>query len=283
LLRKPHKIAATARAAMLVSLVMVLCAAAAAQKVQFVPENKSEVLRHFEDMPLSDSDRAARIKVLFSREGCDGDMLQEQTVEGSPTPNIICSLRGDGEATVIVGAHYDRNSSAGRPIDNWSGAALLPALYHSLHEKKRHHNFVFVAFADKGEELTGAKSFAAHLSPAQLRSTEAMVSLDVLGLSPTKVWTSHSDKDLVHYLVVMEYTLKIPGSQIDMEAAGSTDAEPFAALQIPHITIHSLTQQNLADGATTPFRPTNYYDSYRLLCGYLAYLDTVLKPRSAPE
>jgi hypothetical protein len=263
-------------------VVAVFWAASAAQKVQFVPESKAEVLQHFQEMPLNDLERAARIKLLFTREGCDGGLLQEQPVEGAATPNIICRLPGEGEATVVVGAHYDRNSSA-RPIDNWSGAALLPALYHSLHERKRRHNFVFVAFADTGGELTGARSFAAHLSPLQLRGIEAMVNLDVLGLSPTKFWGSRSDKELVHDLVVMEYTLRIPASQIDLETAASTDTEPFASLQIPSITIHSLTQQNLADGATTTFRPTNYYDTYRLLCGYLAYLDIVLKLKTALE
>jgi hypothetical protein len=276
---KRLKTATAWRAAGVALLVALLWAAGAAQKVQFVPENKGEILLHFQEMPLNDPERAAQIKALFAQEGCDGSMLQEQPVEGASTPNIICRLQGEGDATVIVGAHYDRNSSAARPIDNWSGAALLPALYHCLHQRKRHRSFIFVAFADKGGDLTGARFFAAHLSPAQVRGTQAMVNLDVLGLSPTKVWASRSDKELVHNLVVMMYTLKIPGSQVDMEGAGSTDAEPFASLQIPSITIHSLTQQNLAEGATTAFRPTNYYDTYRLLCGYLAYLDTVLKPR----
>ena len=65
----------------------------------------------------------------------------------------------------------------------------------------------------------------------------------------------------------------------DIAAAGTTDSDPFAAQQIPQITIHSLTQQNVTTGATTQFRPGNYYDTYRLLCGYLAYLDQTLKPR----
>ena len=30
-------------------------------------------------------------------------------------------------------------------------------------------------------------------------------------------------------------------------------------------------------------RPNNYYDTYRLLCGYLAYLDQTLKPRQHSE
>jgi hypothetical protein len=269
----------TARLTALALCLTVLWVAGAGQKVQFVPENKSEVLQRFKEMPLSDQDRAAAIKALFIQEGCNGSLLQEQPVQGSDVPNITCLLRGEGEETIIVGAHYDRTSSGGRRIDNWSGASLLPAIYHSLHSRKRRHNFLFVAFADKGDELTGASFFARNLSASQRQSAEAMVNLDVLGLSPTKVWSSHSDKELVHDLVVMEYALKLPASQVDMDTAGSTDSEPFASRQIPHITIHSLTQQNLSAGGITSFQPNNYYNTYRLVCGYLAYLDTILKPR----
>ena len=170
-------------------------------------------------------------------------------------------------------------SSAQRPLDNWSGAAILPALYQSLRSRKRSHSFVFVAFADSGANPVGAEFFVSHLAHTQLDRAEAMINVDALGLSPTKVWTAHSDKDLVHSLIVMVYALKLSASQIDMAAAGATDSDPFAARHIPQITIHSLTQQNVTTGATTQFRPSNYYDTYRLLCGYLAYLDQKLKPR----
>lgn len=260
---------------------MVACGACAAQKLQYAPLEKSAVLERMKDTPASDSLRAARMKDLFAEAGCNGNHLQERQ-SPSGAPNIVCLLPGEGDATVIVGAHYDRNASSQRPFDNWTGASLLPALYQSLHDRKRHHTFVFVAFADHGTDLVGAESFAGGMSAPDRHRTEAMVNLDVLGLSPTKVWTSHSDKDLVHSLVIMVYTLKIPASQIGMETVGVTDSEPFAARHIPRITIHSLTQQNL-EGVATPFRPNNYYDTYRLLCGYLAYLDVTLKPRSPAE
>ena len=44
-----------------------------------------------------------------------------------------------------------------------------------------------------------------------------------------------------------------------------------------------MTEANLAGGTTTAFRPDNYYDTYRLICGYLAYLDVALKARPHPE
>ena len=260
-------------------MIVLLCGACLAQKVQFTPAEKSLLLERMKDIPGTNADRAARLKELFTQAGCNGNSLFEQKVEGAETPNIICRL-GTGEGdTVIVGGHYERTSSAQRPLDNWSGAAILPALYQSLRERKRNHSFVFVAFADNGNDPAGAEFFARHLTRAQLNRAEAMINVDALGLSPTKVWTAHSDKDLVHALIVMVYALKLPASQIDIAAVGNTDSDPFAARHIPQITIHSLTQQNVTTGATTQFRPNNYYDTYRLLCGYLAYLDQSLKPR----
>jgi len=257
------------------------CPAGMAQKLEYAPLEKSAVLERTKDVPASDSLRAARMRDLFADAGCNGRFLQEQP-SSSGEPNVICRLPGESDETVIVGAHYDASAASQRPFDNWTGASLLPSLYQSLRQRKRHHTFVFVAFADHGTDLAGSESFAGHMSSSESRHTEAMVNLDALGLSPTKVWASHSDKDLVHSLVIMVYSLKLPASQIDMETAGATDSEPFAARHIPRITIHSLTRQNL-EGAATPFRPNNYYDTYRLLCGYLAYLDVTLKPRSSVE
>ena len=263
--------------------IVLLCGACLAQKVQFTPAEKSLVLERMKEIPGTNADRAARLKELFIQAGCNGNSLFEQKVEGADAPNIVCRLgTGDGD-TVIVGGHYERTSSTQRPLDNWSGAAILPALYQSLRERKRNHSFVFVAFADNGNYPAGAEFFARHLTRSQLDRAEAMINVDALGLSPTKVWTAHSDKDLVHALIVMVYALKLPASQIDIAAVGNTDSDPFAARHIPQITIHSLTQQNVTTGATTQFRPNNYYDTYRLLCGYLAYLDQSLKPRPHSE
>jgi Peptidase family M28 len=257
----------------------VSCALGSAQKVQFTAAGRAEILDRVKDAPATDSERASRIKAWFGEAGCNGALLREQAVPGSPAPNVICELRGEGSGAVIVGAHYE-TASAARPLDNWNAAALLPALYKALRGQRRHHHFIFVAFADQGGDLPGSRFFAGHMSPEELHRAEAMVNLDVLGLSPTKVWTSHSDKDLVHHLVIMVYALKLPASQIDMERASTTDSEAFASVQVPTITIHSLTEPNLAAGEATAFRPGNYYDTYRLVCGYLAYLDLTLKPRT---
>jgi Iap family predicted aminopeptidase len=229
--------------------------------------------------PDTDEQRASRLRVLFADAGCRGSMLSEQALEKESVPNIVCRLPGDRDGTIIVGAHYDRPSSSQRPIDNWSGAALLPGLYQCLKGHKRHRSIVFVAFSDHDNIPAGAEFFAGHLSPDELKQVRAMVNVDVLGLSPTKIWTAHSDKDLVNDMVHMVYVLKIPASQIDITSAGTTDSQPFAQRGIPQITVHSLTRQNLENRHASRFQPRNYYDSYMLLCGYIAYLDERLKAR----
>src|SRR5882724_3498767 len=259
--------------------IVVLCGAGLAQRVQFVPANETTILQRMKNIPEDNQERVAGLKALFSAAGCNGAELTEQPVDGVEIPNITCRLRGAGSDTIIVGAHYERASSTQRPLDNWSGASLLPALYQSLQGRTRRHNFIFVAFADKGNDTAGAEFFTRHLGQPELDRTEAMINVDALGLSPTKISVAHSDKDLVHDLVVMVYALKLSASQIDIAPAGNTDSEPFAQRRIPQITVHSLTQQNVASGETTEFRPSNYYDTYRLLCGYLAYLDQTLQPR----
>ena len=180
---------------------------------------------------------------------------------------------------VIVGAHYDRNISA---EVRWTTGVELQ-FFLRFTKACGAESATTVLFLWRlpivALILSGAEFFASHLAHTQLDRAEAMINVDALGLSPTKVWTAHSDKDLVHSLMVMVYALKLPASQIDMAAAGATDSDPFAERHIPQITIHSLTQQNVTTGATTQFRPFNYYDTYRLLCGYLAYLDQSLKPR----
>lgn len=263
------------RPAILAIIMLEICGLCWGQKVRFNPASEAEVVDRARKAPPDDHGRAQRIKALFRETGCTA--LREQNVDGLPEPNIICELHGDASRTIIVGAHYEAPAVPGS-IDNWSAAAALPGLYQCLKGAKRNHRILFVAFADRAGHAAGAEYFAAHLSDEEIRNTQAMINLDVLGFSPTKVWASHSNKDLLHSLVIMVYTLKLPVSRVEIHDEAD-DSEPFAARNIPQITLHSLTRQHLEGTAAMQFRPANYYDSYRLICGYIAYLDKTLKSR----
>jgi len=174
------------RGTALAILIVGLCGFCPAQKVRFSPANKSEVLQRAKNIPTSDQERARQLTEWFREAGCKGNLLSEQKVEGSEFPNIVCRMKGKADEKIIVGAHYDRASSAQRPFDNWSGALLLPSLYQCLRTRRRRHTVIFVAFADHGDQPTGAEAFLNQLSPAELKGAKAMINLVLWGSHPQR-------------------------------------------------------------------------------------------------
>lgn len=273
----------------LILLVAVLFPLCHAQKFRFSPLTEPALRQREGDAPANLQDREARIEDLFVQAGCARDRLSKQPLQNGAGTNVICRLPGKSKETIIVGANYDQEA-----LDNWTSASLLPSLYQSLSGRKRRHTFIFVAFADSAGDLAGSQFFAGQMSQADVDHSKAMINLDALGFSPTKISATDSDKKLVELFVTVMYILKQMGSQVDISRAVHVDSEPFASLHIPQITIHSLTHEAVADlgpGEQPPvavpdtdfahletgFRPDLYYNSYRLISGYLAFLDESLK------
>jgi Zn-dependent M28 family amino/carboxypeptidase len=144
----------------------------------------------------------------------------------------------------------------------------------------RKHTLVFAAFADEERGLLGSRAFVKQLGQSKSLIT-AMVNLDTLGLSDTKVWASHSDKDLVGWLFGVAKALQLPVAVVNVDNVGDTDSESFRAQKIPTITIHSITQETFkilhspADRIEA-VRFDEYYRTYQLILSYIALLDAKL-------
>lgn len=265
-------------------LVLALVSLVHAQRFRFSQISQTVVLQREEHAPDNQEEREARIKQLFVQAGCG--TASEQQLAQLPGANVVCLLPGKSKETIIVGATYSQMAP-----DNWSGASLLPSLFQTLSSTRRRHTFIFVAFADGRNNLAGSEFFAGQMTPLDVGQTEAMVNLEALGFSPTKISSSDSDKKLVKDFMTVAYALKQMASQVDVSKGVHVDSEPFAFRHIPQITIHSLTTDAVADlqspksdpdgqkNDPEEFRADFYYKSYTLLSGYLAYLDEVLKPR----
>lgn len=226
--------------------------------------------------------RESIIRKLFAESGCAKPNLSEESVRPALPPNVICMLPGKTPEVIVVGAHTDKVPSAGDGVvDNWSGASLLPSLLFSLNAQKRHHTFVFVGFTGEERGLIGSEYYVDHLSADQRAHIEAMVNMDSLGLTETKVWASHADKALLDALASVATASKLPLSTVNVDKLGTTDSESFAGYHIPRITLHSVTPERMrilhsADDTMLAINMDDYCDSYRLIAEYLAYLDNVL-------
>jgi len=259
-------------------MLLIFPAVACAQLGRFKALEKAVIRDRLQQFALGNSIRGSTVKRLFREAGCSGERLTEQAVPHAEGPNLICTLPGSGDKTIVVGAHFDHVRSGDGVIDNWSGASLLPSLFQSLSSEPRRHTFVFVGFTDEERGFVGSGFYANSLTAGEAERVRAMVNLDTLGLGPTKVWASDSDSVLVKKIFDVAAGMKLPVEVMNVEEYGDSDGRPFRRRGIPVITLHSVTKEALGilhtikdNSAAIKF--DDYYDSYRLIAGFLASLD----------
>jgi Iap family predicted aminopeptidase len=265
-------------------LVLFFAAAAFAQSgkyAQLQPEILQSRLKQYSDQ---NSKREAVVKKLFEEAGCSEDRLWEQAVPEAAAPNVICTLPGASKKVILVGAHFDHVEKGDGVVDNWSGASLLPSLFQSLSAISRKHTFVFISFTDEEKGMVGSTFYSKKLLQEEIGRIHAMVDIDTLGLGPTKVWVSNSDPKLVSRLFRVAATMKLPVQEMNVDQMGDSDGRPFKRLNIPIITLHSVTRETVQILHTnrdniSAMKLDDYYNSYKLIAGYLAALDSSLAVR----
>jgi Zn-dependent M28 family amino/carboxypeptidase len=233
--------------------------------------------------PGSYRQRHDELQKLFSESGCSSRDSQVPHEE----PNIICVLPGESDSVILIGAHFDKVNRGHGVIDNWSGAALLPSIFQSLNVGKRRHTFVFVGFSGEEHGMVGSEYYVHHLTSDEKHKIHARVAIDTLGLTPTKIWVSRSDKNLIRYLMNVSSTLDLPLSGMNVDYVGDTDSHPFRDAKIPTITFHSLTSETFRVLHTerdtfSAVDQKAYVDSCHLITAYIAYLDEVVDREAAP-
>lgn len=257
-------------------------ATALASELHFQVLKQPQIESRLKSSSRSDGEREAILKKMFADAGCT-EHLSEQTVKHSKLPNLVCILPGETQEVIIVGAHFDHADEGDGVVDNWSGASLLPSLYEGLRVQRRRHAFIFVAFAGEEKGDVGSETYVRNMSREDVSHTNAMINLECLGLGPTKVWLSHSETQLATALNGVANALKLPLGVMNVDRVGTSDSEQFAARKIPRITVHSVTPDtwpilHSRKDKLEAIHLDNYYDTYRLLAGYLIYLDDFLGP-----
>jgi hypothetical protein len=264
------------------------CLTAVFAQVKFQSVDREVIEDRLKNYSRRNLEREEKLKQLFAEVGCKGDRLSEQPIKGKLPPNVICVLPGQTDEVILVGAHTDKVDAGDGVVDNWSGAALLPSLFYSLNGQLRRHTFVFVGFTGEEKGMLGSDFYAHQLSVEQRSKIEAVVNMDTLGLGPTEVWATHADKLLLDALVRIAKAMKLAITAVNFDRIGTTDSESFARFKIPRITIHSLTQETLPilhspKDRLDAIKMDDYYTTYRLLAGYLAFLDGYLGQTAVPQ
>lgn len=266
-----------------------LSAALSGQSVAVEPIVRGDLEAFLRACPTDMDARWRTLHRFFETVGCRGEYLFTQKVKGAREPNLIAVLPGESASKILVGAHHDFSAEGllwfipggMGVIDNWSGAAMLPALYAALSRHPRKHTFVFVAFAAEERGMIGSKHYARKMSPDEKANTRAMINLECLGLESMAVWVKRSDKALWEAMLRASAVTGLPVRGVDMQGVAGSDAGPFLKLKIPVLEIHSFTQDKVNRLHTfldnlISVNWKEYYDSYTLIATFLAYLDMKL-------
>jgi Zn-dependent M28 family amino/carboxypeptidase len=259
--------------------VALLIAASAHAQIQFKKLAPEQIEKRLDAAATTQAERGAYLRQEFQAAGCAD--VKDDPVAHEKQPNIVCVMPGKTSRQIVVGAHYDFVSEGRGIVDNWSGAALLPSFVESLKTEPREHTFVFIAFTGEEDGMVGSKSFVAHLSKEQRQNVAMMVNLDTLGLSTTKVWTSHSSKALVNALFSVASSTNSPLAVMNADGVAKTDSDSFRDANIPEICVHSVTQDTFKilhsrNDQMSAIRRNDYYETYRLMASYLAAIDASL-------
>ena len=243
------------------------------------PKVEAEIVEaRLENCPSRISERRKRLIQLFREVGCEEPNLKEQKVSRNRF-NVVCTLEGKSDSTVIIGAHHDKARNGDGVVDNWSGASLLPSLYEALKRDQHEHTFVFVGFTDEEKGLIGSKRFVKSLSEEEKEEIKAMINLDSLGLSYTKLWWNEAGQDMADTIAGVANHLGLEVSGIDPSNVGGGDNQSFEKLGIPALMVHSVTGEKLKilhsrRDNLKAIQMNDYYDTYKLLAAYLTYFDS---------
>jgi hypothetical protein len=244
-------------------------------------------------VPQSNAARFLQLKQIFTDLQCSPPRLREQPAPQGKT--LTCTLPGNLSAakpsqvsapkpgTILFIANYEHEGSGQSVIDNWSGALMLPFLYHAVSASSRQHTFLFAEV----DGASGAKTFFDSFTPQQRHSIQGVIALDCLGLGPVQFYvspfdsfTEYNDSWLLHQLrqAAIDQRLAQPVSAIPGRWFKVDVTREFRFREIPSIFLHSVnwrTRELPGSGRDTPaaIDPGVYFNTFTLLAGYIIELD----------
>lgn len=299
----------------------------ARQRPQFWKMARHSVDLLLQPVPQSNAARLAQLEQTFKDLECSAPHLREQSAPDGP--NLLCTLPGTGNdtgtgptpqpdakpetnprpgpapeigptpQTILLIAHYEHDGPGQSAVDNWTGAILLPFLYHALTFTPRHHTYLLAEV--NGE--SGAKALFDSFTPDERRNILGVVAFDCLGLGPAQFYIDPNDvfptnagwwwlnRQLLQAATDQNFPTSvtaIPGAWRKVD-----DTRPFRHHGIPSILIHSVTlsARDIPGSASDTSQAINhnqYFSTLTLLDDYVTALDqpwpsSASNPASTPS
>lgn len=235
-------------------------------------EFRSQIIR----VDCDNRDRLEAVRELFLEIGAKhGEINIEDFGE---VKNLVVTLSGKTDETIIVGAHFDKTTLGCGAIDNWTGIVILANLYKSLKTGRNEKTYRFVAFGDEEKGLIGSKAMVKAIPEERVLKHCAMVNLDSFGFDNLWALQKTSDAPLINFAKNLAGRKDISFMVKDFPGA-SADSRSFQLEGIPSITMSGLGDdwKNYLHQDTdqvSAIKVDKVYENYLFALDYLAELDS---------
>jgi|GEM_PF-1823084 len=245
--------------------------------------NEDKLIAELNNPPQNNIQRADKLAQLFTQAGITNVIKQKARLERTPRgqfiyENIIATVQGQSSNTIVVSAHTDCSPEGKGVIDDWSGACMLVNLANTLKDKKPIHTLIFLGTTLEEQGMQGAKFYVKSLSRTRLAEIHAMIELECLGVSKTKVWQTGSADELEALADDVARQNNIPIKLRELVGVAA-DSSAFNEKDVPTITFDSLEESDfpLIDSPRDSFESINrqnYAEQYKFLVQFIAAVDS---------
>lgn len=198
---------------------------------------KADLVEEIKAVDCDDADRQKEVVRLFERNGAGKDEIKTEKFED--VSNVVVTVRGRTDETVVVGAHFDKTTLGCGAIDNWTGVVIVANLFENFRQLKNEKTYKFVAFGKEEKGLVGSKAMADAIPNRDINKHCAMVNFDSFGF--TDIWTLETISDTELIDLARDVARK-NGDDFEVKnfSGASSDSKSFLRVNIPAITLSGL-------------------------------------------
>jgi Zn-dependent M28 family amino/carboxypeptidase len=199
--------------------------------------SKTDLTNQIKGVDCDNADRLREVENLFRRVGAkDSEIVTEKYENVS---NVVVTVKGKTEETVVVGAHFDKTTLGCGVIDNWTGVVILANLYRNVKAGANDKTYKFVAFGKEEEGLIGSKALVDDIPNREVSNYCAMVNFDSFGFTETWTLETISDSSLINLAKEIAAARGETFAVMNFSGA-SSDSKSFRRKNIPAITLSGL-------------------------------------------
>ena len=166
----------------LCSLLIVFSSFSAAQQssLTFLRADPAIVQQRLTPVPSTQNDRIEKLRKQFLAAKVFGPVqVQEQLVPGQTEPNLICTLQGSGDSTIIVAVDTAYKGRGDEAHVNWATLETVPLLLESVAGFASRHTLRSSLSAAKKASIP--ERFLPRSTDRSTKEIDAVIELDHIG------------------------------------------------------------------------------------------------------